>query len=85
MAAMDHGQMKCEMMNMDGSMDHDMSGCECPEQCKVNCTSVHMNLAINVAIQMLRVDSTEKLVSRSFSMVGTDQIIELRPPKKFHA
>jgi len=88
MAAVDHSQMKCEMMDMGGSMDHDMpsnGGCECPDQCKVSCTSAHMSLATNTALQMTHVSSSIKLVSRSFSVAGIDQIIELRPPRKLHA
>jgi len=88
MAAVDHGQMKCEMMEMDGSMDHDMSskgGCECSEQCKVSCTGAHLSLAITSVLQVAQLNSSAKLVSRSFSVAGIDQIIELRPPRKFHA
>jgi len=92
MAVLDYGQMKCEMMDMTdhdmATMDHDMSaqgGCECPDQCKVSCTGAHMSLATTTVLQMAYVSSSSKLVSPSFSVVGTDQIIELRPPKKFHA
>ena len=89
MAVFDHGQMKCEMMNMDSSMDHDMSpqagGCECPDQCKVSCTSANISLATTALVQMTHVSSSTKLASRSFSVAGTDQIIELRPPRKLLA
>jgi len=89
MAAVDHGQMKCEMMDMDGSMDHDMSSsgsCECPDQCKVSCTGAHISLATTALMQMAHVTSSStKLASRSFSVADTDQIIELRPPRKLLA
>ncbi|MCK4743130.1 MAG: hypothetical protein KAT25_04865 [Sulfuriflexus sp.] len=95
MAALDHGQMKCEMMDMDGAMDkmgqmdHDMSSqdgsCECPDQCKVSCTAAHMSLATSSVLQMLHVSSSTKLDSRSSSITGIDQLTELRPPRKFHA
>lgn len=89
MAAMNHGQMKCEMMDMDGPMGHDMSsqnsGCECPDQCKVSCTGAHMSLATNIPLQMEHVSSSTKLDSRSSSITGIDLLTELRPPKKFHA
>jgi len=89
MVAMDHGQMKCEMMDMDGPMDHDMSsqegGCECPDQCKVSCTAAHMSLAIITTLQMAHVSSSTKLDSRSSSNTGIEQLTELRPPRKLHA
>lgn len=89
MAAMDHGQMKCEMMDMDDPMDHDMSsqdgGCECPDQCKVSCTGAHMSLAITAALQMAHVSSSTKLDGRSSSDTGIEQLTELRPPRKLHA
>ena len=88
MATMDHGQMKCEMMDMDGSMDHDMAaqgGCECSDQCKVSCTGAHMSLAISATLHMDHVNTSIKLDSRSSSITGIDQLTELRPPRKFHA
>ena len=89
MAALDHGQMKCEMMDMDGSMDHDMSsqtgGCECSDQCKVSCTGAHMSLATSITTQMAHVNSSTKLDSRSSSNTGIEQLTELRPPRKLHA
>jgi len=88
MAALDHGQMKCEMMDMDGSMEHNMpaqGGCECPEQCKVDCAGAHISLAMNAVVQLLNIDSSTTLRAQSFSAAGIDQILELRPPKKLHA
>ena len=92
MAAVDHGQMKCDMMNMAdhdmATMNHDMStegGCECPEQCKVNCASAHMSLAMTTALQVLSTNSSTKLISRTSSIAGIDQVTELRPPKKLYA
>ena len=91
MAALDYGQMKCDMMDMNGSMDRDMSalsldgGCECPDSCKVSCTAAHISLATNAVLNMFYLNSSVKLTSLSFSIVGTDQIIELRPPRKLHA
>jgi len=88
MTALEKGQMKCEMMDMDGSMDHDMSaegGCECSDQCKVSCAGAHISLAITATVEMFHLNSSIKLVSRSSSILGIDQNIELRPPRKLHA
>jgi len=88
MATIDHGQMKCEMMDMDGSMEHDMAaqgGCECPDQCKVSCAGAHMSLATVSMLQMTHVNTSIKLDSRTSSITGIEQLTELRPPRKFHA
>jgi len=88
MAMQDNGQMKCEMMDMDGSMNHDMSAdgsCECSEQCQTNCAGAHVSLAITTALQMVHLNSSIKLVNRTQSITGIDQLTELRPPIKLHA
>jgi len=89
MTMLDHGQMKCDMMEMDSSMEHDMSssqgGCECSDQCKVSCAGAHISLAMNTVIPMAYVGPSTKPLSRPFSAAGIDQLLELRPPKKLHA
>ena len=93
MAMVDHAEMKCGMMDMDGQhnmqdgamagMDHDMSkgSCECPEQCKVSCASAHMNLGINSIPQFAKVTSSFMVSALTTSISGIDQTTELRPPR----
>ena len=90
MAVVDHAEMKCEMMDMDGqhemqagSMDHDMAkgGCECPEQCKVSCASAHLSLGMHSILQFAKVTSSYTVSALTTSIDGIDHLTELRPPK----
>jgi len=90
MAALDHAEMKCEMMDMDAqhamqdsSMDHDMAkdGCDCPEQCKVHCASAHLSLGMNSILQFAKVTSSYTVSALTISIDGIDHLTELRPPK----
>jgi hypothetical protein len=91
MAVVDHAEMKCDMMDMDGqhempagsSMDHDMAkdGCECPEQCKVSCASAHISLGMNSIQQFVKETSSSTVSALTTSISGISHLTELRPPK----
>jgi hypothetical protein len=89
MAVLDHAEMKCEMMDMHGqhemqgsSMDHDMTkdGCECPDQCKVDCAGAHISLGIASIMQVTKVSSSIMVSALTISIYGIDHLTELRPP-----
>lgn len=93
MAVLDHAEMKCEMMDMDGphtmqqasmaDMDHNMAqgGCECPDQCKVSCAGAHISLAIHSVSQFANVPTSFTVSVLTTSIQGIDRTTELRPPK----
>lgn len=91
MAVVDHAEMKCEMMDMDGqhdmsggsSMNHDMAkdSCDCPEQCKVSCASAHLSLGTNNILQFAKISSSFTVSALTTSFNGIDHSTELRPPR----
>lgn len=89
MAVVDHAEMKCEMMDMDGqhdmqdgAMDHSMGqdGCECPEQCKVSCASAHLSLGMHSVLPFAKASTSLTVSALTTSINGIDHTTELRPP-----